>query len=401
MARRRSVVRRAGAGRRVPAGVVLGVVLLVIAVVLIGFRATGGLDGAVMQAGDDAAAAAGRGATGPARAGEDFLARLSSMWSAGARIEQLERENRELQAWRELAERLAERNARYEALLRMPEDNFGEGADIDRAIAAQLVLDSGGPFVRTLLANAGSDHGVRLGYIAVNENGLVGRVVSVGRRSARVLMLDDYNSRIPVMGEASRVRAVLAGQATRRPELILHPYQLQSPRLDYVVGASNLREDERIITSGDGGLYPRGIPVGVARRDSDGQWRVALAAAQQPIDFVRLIPFVGLETPEAAPVEDGGPPLAARSSVSVIGRETTSPAPTAPSQPLVSPTPRPQSQEAQPREAPARQSPPPPAQPAAVDAPTEAPAQEAPAAPAPAAGDAGGGTTPVATEPSQ
>jgi rod shape-determining protein MreC len=312
-----------------------------------------------MQAGDDAAAAAGRGATGPARAGEDFLARVSSMWNAGGRIEQLERENRELQAWRELAERLAERNARYEALLRMPEDQFGEGADIERAIAAQLVLDSGGPFMRTLLANAGSDHGVRVGYIAVNENGLVGRVVSVGRRSARVLMLDDYNSRIPVMGEASRVRAVLAGQATRRPELILHPYQLQAPRLDYIVGANSLREGERVITSGDGGLYPRGIPVGVARRGGDGQWRVALAAAQRPIDFVRLIPYIGVAPPEAAPVDDSGPPLAAASSVNVIGRETMTPAPAAPSRAPGSTPPRaPRREPSAPASAPAQSTPP-------------------------------------------
>jgi rod shape-determining protein MreC len=332
VARRRSVVRRAGAGRKVPAGVALGIALTVGAVALVGVRAGADRSSeAVMQTGDDAAAAAGRVATGPARAGEGFLSRLGSMWNAGARIEELERENRELQAWRELAERLAERNARYEELLRMPDDAFGEGADIDRAIAAQLVLDSGGPFVRTLVANAGADHGVRVGYIAVNENGLVGRVVSVGRRSARVLMLDDYNSRIPVLGEASRVRAVLAGQATRRPELVLHPYQLQAPRLDFIVGAQSLREGERVITSGDGGLFPRGIPVGVARREPDGQWRVALAAAQRPIDFVRLIPFVGVETPEAEPVADEGPPLAAASSVSAIGRETMTPPPTAPS----------------------------------------------------------------------
>jgi rod shape-determining protein MreC len=352
---------------------VLGIVLLIGAVVLIGVRAVDGPGSAVMQAGDDAAAAAGRNATGPARAGEDFLARIGAMWSAGARIEQLERENRELQAWRDLAERLAERNARYEALLRMPDDAFGEGVDIDRAIAAQLVLDSGGPFVRTLLANAGADHGVRVGYIAVNENGLVGRVVSVGRRSARVLMLDDYNSRIPVMGEASRVRAVLAGQATRRPELILHPYQLQAPRLDFIVGANSLREGERVITSGDGGLYPRGLPVGAARRESDGQWRVALAAAQQPIDFVRLIPFVGVEAPEAGPVEDGGPPLAATSSVAVIGRETTTPAPTAPSQIPGAAAPRPP-----------RREPPPQVQPAVQPAATS-PVVETPAPPPPAA----------------
>lgn len=340
MARRRSSTRRAGAGRRIPAGVALGIALAIGAVVLIGVRAgrTANTE-VVMQTGDDGAAAAGRVATGPARASESFFDRLFGGWNAASRIEQLEAENRELQAWRDLAERLAERNRRYEALLRMPADSFGEGADIENSIAAQLVLDSGGPFMRTLVANAGALHGVKVGYIAVNENGLVGRVVSVGQHSSRVLMLDDYNSRIPVMGEASRVRAVLAGQATRRPELSLYPYQLQAPRMDFIVGAQSLREGERVITSGDGGLYPRGLPVGVARRERDGAWRVALAAAQQPIDFVRIIPFIPVEPPEGTATPNATPPMGSTSSVAVIGRETMAPPPSVPS---AAPAPRPQ-----------------------------------------------------------
>lgn len=374
MARRRSSVRRAGGGRKIPAGVALGVVLTVGAVALIGVQAgrTPQTE-AVMQTGDDGAAAAGRVATGPARAGEGFFDRLFGGWNAASRIEELERENEELRAWRDLAERLAERNRRYETLLRMPPDSFGEGADIENSIAAQLVLDSGGPFMRTLVANAGELHGVKVGYIAVNENGLVGRVVSVGRRSSRVLMLDDYNSRIPVMGEASRVRAVLAGQAARRPELSLYPYQLEAPRMDFIVGAQSLREGERVITSGDGGLYPRGMQVGVARRQGDGSWRVALAASQQPIDFVRIIPFVPVEPPEETADPNAMPPLGSSSSVAVIGRETMAPAPTAPSAAPAAPRPRPRQTAQnetpvqpppQPTETPPQQEAPPPAEPA-------------------------------------
>ncbi len=358
-------MRRAGAGRRVPPGILLAIVLVVGGLALIIAQITNSPAGqAAQQTGDGVAAEAGRVATGPARASEGFFGRIAALWGGGDRIEQLERENRELQAWRELAERLAERNARYEALLRMPEDAFGDGADIENSIAAQLVLDSGGPFTRTLVANAGEMHGVRVGYIAVNENGLIGRVVTVGQRSSRILMVDDYNSRIPVMGEASRVRAVLAGQATRPPDLYTAPFQMQSPRLDFIVGAQSLREGERVITSGDGGLYPRGIPVGVARRSGDG-WRVALAASQQPIDFVRILPFVGVDRPEDAPATDEGPPLAAASSYSNIGRETMTPAPTAPSAPPIPPVRR---------EASTR--------PPAVQQ-TSAPAQATPAQPAP------------------
>ncbi len=330
-----------GAGRRIPAGVILAVVLTIGAVALIGTQAgrTPQTEG-VMQTGDDGAAVAGRVATGPARAGEGFFDRLLGGWNSAARIEELEAENRELQAWRDLAERLAERNGRYETLLRMPPDSFGEGADLENSIAAQLVLDSGGPFMRTLVANAGALHGVKVGYIAVNENGLVGRVVSVGQHSSRVLMLDDYNSRIPVMGEASRVRAVLAGQATRRPELSLYPYQLQAPNMDFIVGAQALREGERVITSGDGGLYPRGLQVGVARREGDGAWRVALAAAQQPIDFVRIIPFVPIDPPETTADPNATPPLGSTSSVATIGRDTMAPPPAAPTAAPAQPRPQ-------------------------------------------------------------
>ncbi|MES1156939.1 MAG: rod shape-determining protein MreC [Alphaproteobacteria bacterium] len=324
MARRRSVVRRAGAPRRVTPAVLVAVVFIVAALAMIGyhFGQSPGPGQNLMHAGDDGSAAVGRVATGPARASENFFARLGEMWSETTRVEQLEAENRDLQAWKALAQRLAERNARYEALLRMSPNTFGEDADIEHSIAAQLVLDSGGPFTRTLVANAGADHGVRVGFIAVNEFGLVGRVVSVGRRSARVLMLDDYNSRIPVIGESSRVRAVLAGQATQPPELLTHPFEVQSPRLDFIVGASSLREGETMITSGDGGLFPRGIPVGVARRGTDGVWRVALTAGSQPIDFVRLIPFVGIETPEQSPVADAGPLAGARAPDAGIRTQT-------------------------------------------------------------------------------
>jgi rod shape-determining protein MreC len=361
--------------------VLLAIVFVIGALVLVALQVgrNGGVGQSVQQGGDELAGNVGQVATGPARAGEGFFGRIGNMWNAAGRVEELERENRDLQAWRELAERLAERNARYEALLRMPPESFGQGADIENSIAAQLVLDSGGPFTRTLVANAGADHGVRIGYIAVNEHGLIGRVVSVGQRSARVLMVDDYNSRIPVMGEASRVRAVMAGQATRPPDLYTAPFQMQSPRLDFIVGAQSLREGERIVTSGDGGLYPRGIPIGLARSSGDGQWRVTLAASQQPIDFVRIIPYVGPQRPEDAPVTDEGPPLAANSSFNAVGRETMTPPPAAPSAAPVqrtSTTPAPRPAVPQPTRtepaAPAPEAPPPQPQPQA-----EAPAQAA------------------------
>jgi hypothetical protein len=94
---------------------------------------------------------------------------------------------------------------------------------------------------------------------------------------------------------------------------------------------------------------------------------VALSTARLPIDFVRLIPYVGPELPENAPAADQGPPLASASSVSAIGRETMAAPPTAPTQIATTTTPRPR------REPAAVQSPAAPPQ-----APTAVPPQPAP-----------------------
>ena len=179
----------------------------------------------------------------------------------------------------------------------MPADDFGQTRTDDRTVSARLILDVGGPFRRTLLANAGSDHGVKVGYVAMNENGLIGRVISVGQRSSRVLLLDDYNSRVPVMGEQSRARAILVGQAGQNARLDEGPLRLNDPKLDYVVGQGGFLRGERLVTSGDGGIYPRGVLVGEAVQDNSG-WAARLGAARQPIDYIRLIPYFA---PEAAP----------------------------------------------------------------------------------------------------
>lgn len=306
MARRRSGRRGAG-GFRLTVGALVAVGLACAAWALLALRnpTTGqvGPEAAV----DDALA----GSVGAAQESMDGAAtlggRFASMWTASGRVKELERENAELREWKALALALAERNARYESLLKMAPGAGGPSPTPDVGVTARLVLDVGGPFRRTLLANAGADLGVKSGFVAVNENGLVGRVVSVGHTSSRVLLLDDYNSRIPVMGQTSRVRAILVGDPGGAPALE-GLIRLSQPKLQNVVGLSAPREGEIIVTSGDGGLFPAGLPVGRATVGRDGVWRVKLGAAAAPIDYVRLRPFAPVVPPEAAPVADPGPP---------------------------------------------------------------------------------------------
>lgn len=289
MARRTSAGRGRGGGGGINA--VIGVVLLVATAVgmfLLG-RAQGpggGADPAV-----DAAAAAGSIVTAPVRWVQSLTTDAGALVKGASEVERLRAENAELKILRDNARAMAERLDRYEALLKMPPEPFSAG------VSARLVGESRGPFARGALANAGSSRGVRPDFVAVSENGLVGRVISVGEASARVLLLTDANSRVPVMGEKTRARAILTGDGTAAPRLIL----LADP--------AGLEVGERLVTSGDDGVIPRGIAVGVADRRSDTEWRARLSSDRAPVDFVRLAPPQRVLPPP--------PPIAAPVSVPV------------------------------------------------------------------------------------
>ena len=138
----------------------------------------------------------------------------------------------ELVALRAENVRLREQNARlleWQSVARqLALENAGAAPGAERRASRTSIrprsppgssADAGGPFVQTVIVNAGADRGVAKGMAAVNERGLVGRVIEVGRRSARILLLTDFNSRVPVMVEPSRDQAILAGDNSREPGL--------------------------------------------------------------------------------------------------------------------------------------------------------------------------------------
>ncbi|MHA1568279.1 MAG: rod shape-determining protein MreC, partial [Alphaproteobacteria bacterium] len=103
------------------------------------------------------------------------------------------------------AARLAAENQSLRTLLKaIPKIN-------GKHVTARVIGDAGGIFVHSLLLNAGLNDGVRKGLAVVNAEGLVGRVTGAGGRSARVLLVIDLNSRIPVVVQSTRDRAILAG----------------------------------------------------------------------------------------------------------------------------------------------------------------------------------------------
>jgi rod shape-determining protein MreC len=233
-------------------------------------------------------------------------------------------------------------------------------------VSARVVSDSRGPFANTRLANAGRERQVQVGNPVMSEYGLVGRVVGVTRGASRVLLLTDIASRTPVMVDRTNARAILAGDGG------------PNPKLEYLRGHDPVKEGDRIVTSGDGGLMPRGLPVGVAVKGVDGAWRVVLSSEAGAIDFVRILLFEDFAqlvdqdelNARSEPPADGVLP-----TVGVTSPPPPAPTP-APASPATSaPTARPPA-----AKAPAPKSPAPKAPAAkAAPAPRPAPSQPAPA----------------------
>ena len=209
----------------------------------------------------------------------------------------LKRELAELQPWRDQAIALKNVNARYEAMLGIRPEPPVEMR------TARSITDTRGPFSRARLLDVGSAKGVKVGNPVINEHGLVGRVVGVSPGVSRLLLLTDVASRTPVLVDRTDARALLTGDGSG------------NPRLEFVRGDDSVQVGDRILSSGDGGGFPRGVPIGVAARGIDGSWRVKLFSDRGAIDYVRIMLFEDFGQ-LIHPDDLNAPPLAALDTLS-------------------------------------------------------------------------------------
>ena len=185
----------------------------------------------------------------------------------------LARENANLKQWLLMARKLQAENIALHALLSSVNDRK------PRYITARVVAVTRGAFANSFVINAGYGDNIKKGQAVLSDQGFVGRVSVVAKHSARVLLANDINSRVPVIIESSRVRGIMAGTNTNRPKIIhLPPNARVSP-------------SERVVTSGHGGVFPPGLPVGAIESVSDGGVKVKLFANYHKIEFVRVADY--------------------------------------------------------------------------------------------------------------
>lgn len=190
--------------------------------------------------------------------------------------EKLRSANIRLQAWRNTAEQLAFENKELKKLL-----NYVPVRPIS-FITAPVLADASGDFSRSKIIGAGYKDGVKRGDVVFTEKSLVGRIIEAGPRFSRLLMLTDYFSRVPVMIPEKGIKGILTGDNTPFPKLILLPE------------GADIHVGDRLVTSGDSGVYPSGLPIGsILSLDND----VVSVRLNQPdisFEFVRVV-YYGLD----------------------------------------------------------------------------------------------------------
>ncbi|MGH7014136.1 MAG: rod shape-determining protein MreC [Stellaceae bacterium] len=186
--------------------------------------------------------------------------------------QELKLENQRLLQWQDAARRLESENAELRNLVKFAP----QGAS--SSVAAQVIADSGGAFLRNILVNVGRRDGVARGQPALTGDGLVGRVIELGDRTARILLLTDINSHIPVVVEGTHERAMLNGDNSDQPRLV------------YIQPKTRVKPGDHIVTSGSGGVFPPDLPVGVVVSVNDVT-RVEPYADLARLDMVRIVDY--------------------------------------------------------------------------------------------------------------
>ena len=192
--------------------------------------------------------------------------------------QELRRELQQMKAWKEAALQLEQENARLLDLNNVqldPRLTF---------ITGVVMADSGSPFRQSVVLNVGARDGIVDGWAAMDGLGLVGRISGVGQKTSRVVLLTDSSSRVPVIVQPSGQKALVVGDNTT------------SPLVDFIEAPDQLRPGDRVLTSGDGGVFPPGLAIGQIAQDSGGRFRVRLGADYERLEFLRILRNYGNET---------------------------------------------------------------------------------------------------------
>ena len=234
----------------------------------------------------------------PFDAASQWWAGLSEGYGVYQENVRLKEENARLKQWQTVAVTLDARVKRYQLLLHAVPD-----AALS-SVMAHVIGRAKRPFIETMILDAGKANGVKPGQAVIDTRGMIGRIFLAGEHTSWVILLSDLNSRIPVAIEPGHAQAILAGDNAK------------APALETLAQGAVVHPGDQVISSGDGGILPPGLPIGTVIADNGG-FRVALLADSASSQEVEVVDFKNpVETPPAPtksdlPVSAAGLPPAA------------------------------------------------------------------------------------------
>ena len=122
---------------------------------------------------------------------------------------------------------------------------------------AKVLSDKNSPFLKSIIINKGSKHGINLGSVVKDKQYLVGKIVEVNYTTSRVLLLTDINSKIPVLIEPQGMLSILSGSGS-------NDGVIQYSKIENIIDNNSI-----IYTSGAGNLFKAGIPVGKIKKNNE------------------------------------------------------------------------------------------------------------------------------------
>ena len=209
----------------------------------------------------------------PAEAASRFMQNIHELVAIRQENARLREENRELTLVKLDTEQLRKENAYLADLL-----NYVPPPQAV-SITSRVIADTGNSFAQSLIAFVGSKQKVTKGNVVLTGDGLVGRIASVGINAARILLITDINSRVPVKIEPLDTPAILSGDNTEYPQLISLP------------GNAKISVGDKVVTSGMAGVYPAGLPVGVIVSIDDGLIKVRPFFNRSRLEMVRIVDY--------------------------------------------------------------------------------------------------------------
>ena len=148
------------------------------------------------------------------------------------------------------------------------------------AVIAKILIDKKSPFLRSIVVNKGSAEDIKLGMAVLDNNYLIGKVVEVNFSTARVLLLSDLNSKIPIIIEPGGIEAILSGTGQ-------HNGVIQYTKEKYIIDKKSV-----VYTSGSGGLFKSGIPIGIIENiDLDIEHKVNFFSDFSQLRFVKIVSY--------------------------------------------------------------------------------------------------------------